>query len=293
MPSNLLEISRTMASGSPPVRHEGAILVKGNVEPDCIIVSEQDIEIIGDVFNSKVRSENGNVTVRGGIRGVSSFVFAGQDVQAQYAQNASIKAYGNITVSDFAFDSRIMAKKSVRIEKGEGRLEGGDTEAGLEIITNSIGNPKKKPTSVKLTNFRQSDLYGFLLKFEKEYGELSRQIAGLEKIIEVIKIIGSKVTSLPLQKKQELAAKVQQYNESLLKRLKLEDEKKSLLEAEKSSDELDRVIIAKQSIFSGVTVTIDRSVSQIQESYEKVILYKKGIIIVGNFDEFMNRKKFA
>lgn len=65
------------------------------------------------------------------------------------------------------------------------------------------------------------------------------------------------------------------------------------MEADKSSDDLDRVIIAKQSIFGGVTVTIDRSVSLIQESYEKVILYKKGIIIVGNFDEFMNRKKFA
>jgi uncharacterized protein (DUF342 family) len=293
MPSNLLEISRTMVSGSPPIRHDGSILVKGNVEPDCIIDSEQDIEIVGDVFNSKIRSENGNVTVRGGIRGVSSFVFAGGDVLAQYAQNASIKAYGNITIDDFAFDSRLMAKKSVHIEKGEGRLEGGDIEAGLEIITNSIGNSKKKPTSVKLTNFRQSDLYGFLLKFEKEHGELSRQIAGLEKIIEVIRIIGAKVTSLPLEKKQELAAKVRQYNDFLLKRIKLEDEKKALLEADKSSDDLDRVIIAKQSIFGGVTVTIDRSVSLIQESYEKVILYKKGIIIIGNFDEFMNRKKYA
>ncbi|MGA2141597.1 MAG: FapA family protein, partial [Brevinematales bacterium] len=183
--------------------------------------------------------------------------------------------------------------KSVHIEKGEGRIEGGDIEAGLEIITNSIGNSKKKPTSVKLTNFRQSDLYGFLLKFEKEHGELSRQIAGLEKIIEVIRIIGAKVTSLPLEKKQELAAKVRQYNDFLLKRIKLEDEKKALLEADKSSDDLDRVIIAKQSIFGGVTVTIDRSVSLIQESYEKVILYKKGIIIIGNFDEFMNRKKYA
>jgi len=293
MPSNLLEISRTMTSGSPPIQHDGKVLVKGNVEADCMIVAGQDIEIIGDAFNSKIKSENGNVLIRGGISGISSSVFAGENVQAQFAQNAAIKAYGNILINDFVFDSKLMAKKAIRMEKGEGRIEGGEIEAGLEIIANMIGNRQKKPTSVKLTNFRQADLYGFLLKYEKEHGELTRQIAVLEKIIEVIKIIGAKVTSLPAEKKQELAMKVKQYNEFVLKRTKLEDEKKTLMESENSNDELDRVIIAKQSIYGGVSVSIDRSTTLIQEEYEKVILYKKGIIIVGNFDEFMNRKKFA
>ena len=186
-----------------------------------------------------------------------------------------------------------MAKKSIHMEKGEGRIEGGEIEAGLEIIANMIGNPKKKVTSVKLTNFRQADLYGFLINYEKEYGDLSRQIGQLEKIIEVIRIIGARVTSLPLEKKQELALKVKQYNELLVKKSKLDEEKKSYLEAEKVNNELDRVIIAKQSIYGGVSVSIDRSTSLIQEEYENVILYKKGIIIIGNFDEFMNRKKFA
>ncbi len=258
-----------------------------------MIVSDQDIEIIGDTFNSKIKSLYGNVFVRGGIRGVSSNVFAGENVQAQYVQNASVKAYGDIIINDFVFDSRIMAKKSIHMEKGEGRIEGGEIEAGLEIIANMIGNPKKKVTSVKLTNFRQADLYGFLINYEKEYGDLSRQIGQLEKIIEVIRIIGARVTSLPLEKKQELALKVKQYNELLVKKSKLDEEKKSYLEAEKVNNELDRVIIAKQSIYGGVSVSIDRSTSLIQEEYENVILYKKGIIIIGNFDEFMNRKKFA
>ncbi len=293
MPSNLLEISGTLTSDSPPIQHEGAVLIKGNVESNCMIVANQDIEIIGDAVGSKIKSLYGSVIVRGGIKGISSTVTAGQNVEAQYVQNANIKAYGNITIMDYADEAHMTAKKSIHIEKGEGRIEGGEIEAGQEIIANEIGSPKKTNTTVKLTNFHQADLYGFLIKYEKEAAELSKQIQQLEKIIEVIKILGARVVTLPLEKKQELAAKVKLYNELIARKSRLEDEKKALYDSEKNNDELDRVIIAKQSIFEGVSVCIDRVSNLIQSKFEKVILYKKGIIIVGNFDEFMKRKKYA
>ena len=78
MSSNLLEISRTIPSGSPPIKHNGNILIKGNVEPDCMIVSDQDIEIIGDTFNSKIKSLYGNVFVRGGDQGCFFQRFCGR-----------------------------------------------------------------------------------------------------------------------------------------------------------------------------------------------------------------------
>ncbi len=292
MPPNLLEISGTIKSGSLPVQHEGSILIKGSVEEDCLVVANGDIEIIGDVNSSKVKSLNGNVIIQGGIKGFSASVNAGGNIETQYIQNASVKAYGDIIIHDYLLEARIMAKKSVQMVKGEGRIEGGDTEAGMEIIANMIGTPKKTATYVKLTDFRQADIYGFLINYEKESAGLSKQIGQMEKVIEVIKILGSRVVTLPLEKKQELAMKVRQYNELVAKRAKLEENKNALMEAG-GDGEIDRVIIAKQSIFGGVSVTIDRTVSVIQKPYDNVILYKKGIIIIGNFNEYMQRKKFA
>jgi hypothetical protein len=292
MPPKLLEISGTVTSGSPPIQHDGAVLIKGNVEPDCLVVANQNIEILGDVVSSQIKSLYGSVIVRGGIKGSSASVSAGENIETQYIQNATVKAYGNIIIHDNIIDAKIMAKNSIHMEKGTGKIEGGETEAGIEIIANLIGNPKKTTTFVKLTNFRQADLYSFLINYEKESAALSKQIEELEKIIQVIKILGSRVVDLPLEKKQELAMKVKLYNEMIEKRKKL-DENKNLMVTSDREIEIDRFIIAKQSIFGGVTVSIDRTESLIQKEYNNVILYKKGIIIIGNFEEFMNRKKFS
>ncbi len=198
-----------------------------------------------------------------------------------------------VTLQDYAMASRIMAKHSVSVEKGRGKIEGGEVEAGIGITANVVGSIENIPTTVKLTNFRQFDIYTLLMQLERELEAVTKEINNLQKIIEVIKILGDRVVQLPMEKKQELALKVKQYNELVMKKKDIEIKKERLIEENNNIDELERVIIIHDTLYPGVTATIDKVSNTIQEEYHKVILYKKGILIVGNFDEFMARKKFA
>jgi len=293
MASNLLEISGNLSSEQQPIQHEGSILIKGNVENCNMVVASDDIEIKGDVINSKVRSIRGSIVVHGRINGENTFVYSAKNIEALSVHLANLKAFHTITLQDSAVSSRIMAKHSVKVEKGRGKIEGGEVEAGMGILANIVGSIESIPTNIKLTNFRQFDIYTLLMQLERELETVTKEINNLQKIIEVIKLLGDRVVQLPMEKKQELALKVRQYNDLNLKKKDIETKKERLIEENDNIDELERVIIIHDTLYPGVTATIDKVSNTIQEEYHNVILYKKGILIIGNFDEFMARKKFA
>ncbi len=76
MASNLLEISGNLSAKREPIQHDGSMLIKGSVENCNLIIARDDIEISGDVINSKVRSVKGSVIVRGSIKGENSFIYS-------------------------------------------------------------------------------------------------------------------------------------------------------------------------------------------------------------------------
>jgi uncharacterized protein (DUF342 family) len=294
MIENLREIAGNVSPEMKNIEHDGPLVVHGNVESGSFIVATGDIIIHGDVENSKIKSIKGHVVIDGGIRGVNSIVYAnGGDVKTRFVYNGTIKSEGDVIIKDNAIDAHIIAKHSLFVFDGEGKIEGGETEAGIDIVANFIGNNTSAATVIKISDFKQRELFAVLSRIDFQIKEISDQMGNLEKFIEVIRLLGNKVITLPLEKKQDLALKVKKYNELKLQLDKFTGEKSKIVVEQKKEDELERAIIVKRTLFSGVYVYMDKAKLPIQHSYANVILYKRGIIIIGDYDKFMYRKKYA
>jgi uncharacterized protein (DUF342 family) len=123
--------------------------------------------------------------------------------------------------------------------------------------------------------------------------ELLAQKEKYEKTIQVIRILGEKVTQLPLVKKQELALQVKQYQAVCEKIAQIQQKRKLLWEASQNQNELERTIIVHDTIYENVSLAIDNQKLDVTSRYHNVIVYKKGILILGDFDEYIKRKKYA
>jgi uncharacterized protein (DUF342 family) len=294
MIENLREIAGNVTPEMKNIEHDGPLVVNGNVESGSFIVATGDILIHGDVESSKIKSIKGHVIIDGGVRGVNSIIYAnGGDVKARFVYNATIKAEGDVVIKDMAIEAHIITKHSLFVFDGEGKIEGGEAEAGIDIVANFIGNNSALATVVRISDFKLRELYAFLSRIDIQVKEITEQMNHLEKFIEVIRLLGNKVITLPMEKKQDLALKVKKYNELKLQLDKFNEEKSKLVVEQKKEDELERTVIVKRTLFTGVYVYMDKAKLPIQHSYANVILYKRGIIIIGDYDKFMYRKKYA
>lgn len=291
MSPTLREISRDMTKIPQSIKHDGALLIRGNAEDGSFIEATDDIQVDGDILNSRVRSINGSVIVSGGIKGPTAVVQAGKDIEASLAHRSTVKASRDVRLKKMSVDAQVSARQSVTVEREEGLIEGGDVLAGTEIVANTIGNRNKAATSVRLVNFRQSDQYSALRSIESDLAGLAGDLESLEKVIRVIRLLGDRVVQLPQEKKQELAVRIKKYNELKEKSGRLEAEKKKLSEMAAGGSELDRSIIARKTLHEGVKASIDNAVLNVQKDYQNVILYRKGIIVIAEYDEYMKKKK--
>ncbi|OHD56272.1 MAG: hypothetical protein A2Y33_00445 [Spirochaetes bacterium GWF1_51_8] len=294
MIQNLREIEGNVTAEMNHIEHDGPLTIKGDIESGSFIVATGDIHVIGEVQNSKVKSIKGNITIEAGIAGVNSIVYAnGGEVRTKYVYNSTVKSETDIHIMESAIDAHLIAKRSLFVFDGEGKIEGGETEAGIDIVANLVGNNTGVSTVVKISDFKQRELFAQLTRLDYQIKEITDQMSHLEKFIEVIRLLGNKVITLPMEKKQDLALKVKKYNELKVQMEKLREERGKLSIEQKNDDELERTIIVRQYLFSGVYVYMDKAKLPIQHTYSNVILYKRGIIIVGDYDKFMHRKKYS
>ncbi len=293
MPTNFREISGNVTHHMGRIEHDGPLTIHGDVESNSVIIATSDILITGNVFNSKIKSLKGGIRIEGGIKGLSSLIHATGEIFAKFVYNATLKSESNIIIRDLAVDAHLITKKSILFEKGEGVVEGGELEAGSDIIANSIGNAQETTTIIKIANFKQREVMSQMLRLDKKISEIKTEINHLSKFIDIIKILGKKVVTLPIEKKQDLALKVKRFQELQQILEKTQYEREVLISKNEEIDELERTVIARKLIYQGVYVYIDETKLLIQHKYENVILYKRGIIIIGDYDQFMHRKKYA
>ena len=292
MSLNLLEISHNVTSQFS-IQHDGPINIKGNVDSGATIIAKDDIQIKGDVSQAIIKSINGSINIKGGLKGAGTHCLAGKDISVHFVYNLTLRANNNIYVREIAMESHMTAKNSIYMDSGRGLIEGGEIEAGKDIVANVIGNDKSIPTTLRIINFKQAEIYSVLSRYEKEGEALKKEISETEKLIEVIRLLGNKVVMLPLEKKQDLVSKIKKFDTLQAELAELEIKKNQLFQFRPEQYDLDRAIIANQILFIGTAVYMDNAKLFIQENFKKVILYKKGIIIIGDFDDFMRRKKYS
>lgn len=128
------------------IKHNGQLLIDGNVESDFKIEATGDIEVKGLIFASDVEC-GGNLMARDGINeNASKRISVKGNIVSKYILNASIECGGNVIVKKEIFQSSI--KSCGEINCCDGRIVGGEMIAGRGIVVGEVGSKGNVRTSL-------------------------------------------------------------------------------------------------------------------------------------------------
>ena len=274
-----------------PVNVKTGLIINGSVLDNTNVFATEDIIIRGFVNNAVIESSGGDICVDKGISGEKTKIKAFGDIRTPFIRNAQVKCSGSAYVSDVIFNATLKAKNIVEMHEGEGLIDESYVEAGVEISVKKIGSFDHGKTHVSLENFRQKELFEISLIYTQKLRQKKFRMSELEKVIDIIKILGSRISNLSHEKKHDLALKVKEYNELKVKIAKIKKEYERILSEKNQSKNIQRSIIAAKDVHPGVEVKIDNARLKVTKIYNGVIFYKSGIIIIGDLDSFTKRKR--
>jgi hypothetical protein len=139
--------------GDVTVAHGDIIFVRdvaitGNVVENAVIRAGGNVRIVGLVGAATIEA-GGNITVSQGIvAGGRGLVSARGNVDAAFAENAVIRAGGDVIIRKGVLNSDISASGSVVCTQGRGMIIGGITRAARVIEVRRLGAPTSAETQV-------------------------------------------------------------------------------------------------------------------------------------------------
>lgn len=187
------------------------VLVEGNVARAASIESSGAITVAGGVEESAKVMAHGDIVVRGSVNGSERLPASleGTNISLQNAKHALIFARQKVEARSLV-SCGTTAGTEVLVKGGEG-IVSGRVEAGLAIHADLVTGNSKQALSLKILQSRQKQLFLSATRLEKALEEKRAEIGKLEKIMEVIRLLGEKVVSLPQEKKHELALHSKRY----------------------------------------------------------------------------------
>lgn len=286
-------LERDLSAGDGLVRTPDRLVVHGSVGPGVRIEAGGDVFIHGSVQDATVKSTGGGIYIDRDAYGKRTSLQAFGDVYAGSLHEVTVDCLGSVVVRDTVCQSRVNAKGFVEVKDGDGVIESSYVETGLEISTRSIGAKERdaQPTRLVLKTLRRKELFEVSLIYRQRLEQKLARIAELDKVIKVIRILGDQVTSLSPEKKRDLALKVQEYNELKKHAEQITRERDTVLSNRNETNQFLRAVMATDEVYPGVSVKIDNAAVEVSRLYHNVIFYKSGIVIIGDLDLFMQRKR--
>jgi uncharacterized protein (DUF342 family) len=253
----------------------GTVIVSGNVLPGFEVKAGGDVTIMGNVDDALVVAK-GNITVKQGIAGKGQTkVFCEGELFAKYIVNSKIETKGAITVDESIINSNIFSNDKILITSKHSKIMGGKVIARHTIEVNSIGSNKETQTDI---------MVGRNLEVEKVLDGIRKEITEAhhleEEVVNKMKNrFGNQLFEDPkgfiailpdIKKKQcvTMLGELSQHKKVIaeLKEKAHEVEKKLVLNEEP-------LVIVKNTVFSGTTITIRREVKKILEEMENAKFY--------------------
>lgn len=284
-------IDKNIEAADGAVRINGSCLVKGNIIRGNLSATA-DIIIQGAVIDSIVMTSGGNVNIQQGIEGEATRIESFGDIRADYCHGGDIKSRnGSVYFKSRVTNAKVAARNLVHVTQGTGVIEKATVQAGIEIITNQLGNENNDSTYAVLSNERQQEMFELMLVYEQKLRDKKKRLEQLSKVIKIIRLLGDNVVKLPQHKKQELASQVQEYNTVKNEIDQTIEEKQKVMKKNQEMKLYTRAIIVNQRVFPKVQISIDKLNHQVNRNFEKVIFYKTGIIIMGDLDKYKLRQR--
>ena len=125
---------------SEPIDFDGEVHVHAAVRSRVHIRASGNVIIDGPVEGAEIESTDADVTLRSGVAGQGAAVIrAARDINARFAERASLFAGRNITLQVGSLHSRLIAHEQVVAIQGKGHLAGGVVMAGEKVSVKQLG----------------------------------------------------------------------------------------------------------------------------------------------------------
>ncbi|MDB5104624.1 MAG: Flagellar Assembly Protein [Fibrobacteres bacterium] len=137
----VLDVGGDVSLKTGNIEFPGAVKVAGDVHSKMQIHSAGDVEVIGTVENSVIRSD-GAIVIRGGVNGLGSGIIKSRlsSVTIGYLHNQRIESHSHIVVFNEIINSLLLARKTIQMRFGKYAVLGGHLLAGEGMDLFNVGS---------------------------------------------------------------------------------------------------------------------------------------------------------
>lgn len=168
----VLHIHGSVSTESGNVRHNGSVIVHGDVDAGYTVQATDDIEVRGMVYAAHVKC-GGNLAIVGGVNGNSTATLeAGGSLHAKFILNSTVRARGEIVVEKEIYRSNVETGGEIRIPSG--RIVGGEVVAARGITGGEAGSGSDPRTILAIRPDRE--IMAEIQKLKKRVAEASEQL---------------------------------------------------------------------------------------------------------------------
>lgn len=137
----VLDVAGDVSLKTGNIEFPGAVRVAGDVHSRMQIKSEGDVEVVGTVEDSVVRSD-GAIVIKGGVNGSGGGLIKSRlsSVTIGYLHNQRIESHSHIVVFNEIISSTLLARKTITMKFGKFSVLGGHLLAGEGMDLFNVGS---------------------------------------------------------------------------------------------------------------------------------------------------------
>jgi len=232
-----------------------AVTVSGSVLSDFTIKANEDINVNGLVEGAELVS-GGRIAINAGIQGGGkALLVAEKEIMARFANEATLKAKGDIVIQGPVTHCRVSTEGSLIVEGNKAIIMGGEVYANKGVNAETVGSEMGVKTLLtvgpRLEEFNEQ-----IEELEAKKASLEPNVKKLGQLLRVLLQLKEKTGKLP-KDKAAMAAKVKQTYQVLQGQLKeIEGQIKQVASDREKQMGIVRTVNVKGTTYPGTQIRI-------------------------------------
>ncbi len=263
------------------VEHDGFVRISGDVRDGMTVSGKTGVQVMGHVLHGRIFSD-GDITIFGDVKGEEgTLIRAGKRLIVRSVENAALVADAVICQGSLR-RCRIHAYTLIEASSGEGEVAHVQCRTGDRFVANVLGAAGDHETVIDVEMAEKNRHLKKLLAAEEAIREANEELERLQRVVQMVKLMGEKVRALSEEKQRELREKLQRALELQARIRALEETR------ENCSAEIDRIVEGgekhpvevRKRVMRGVKVRIDGTDFELSESLGSgAVFYKRKRVV--------------
>jgi uncharacterized protein (DUF342 family) len=128
------------------IESRNCVLIHGSVQPGFLVKTDGDLEIRGAVMSTRISCQ-ANLSVKGGITGKNSTLYALGDADIYFIEQGKITSGRNCIIRQQSYYSKIISGGDIRCTQ-KSAVVGGEVIAAGSVTLGNIGSPNASPAFI-------------------------------------------------------------------------------------------------------------------------------------------------